>query len=178
MRVEFATTLLLVLLGVSSTIGQAAEGNYVSDEVQVQQLIEGLYGTVSFDAGQVPAWDRARSFFLPEAVVVFAPRTEGSAQVMDLEGWVQDFISFYEDRHLETRGFRETIAGMEVTVYGNIAHAFVVFEPRVGPDWDAPSVPGVDAINLVKHDGRWWIASITTQFSSDTHPIPQRFLVR
>lgn len=141
----------------------------------VNALIDGLYAAVTFEAGETPDWERARSFFLPEAVIVFAARVEGTAQVMNLDGWVQDFVSFCEDRDLASKGFHETIVGREVSVYGNIAHAFVVFEPRVGPDWDSPTVPGTDAINLVRQDGRWWITSITTQFSSDTYPIPERF---
>ena len=94
---------------------------------------------------------------------------------MDLDAFILDFQTFHAERDLARNGFRETLVGREVTLYGNIAHAFVVFEPRVGPNWDGPTTPGVDSIDLVQHDGRWWIASITTQFSSQELPIPERF---
>ena len=169
--------LMPLTLGVLLTIGVGMGGEAPRQDYEtIDAVIDGLYATVSFEPGQVPDWDRARSFFLPEAVVVFAPRGPGSAQVMDLEGWIEDFKTFYEDRNLVALGFRETIAGREVTEYANIAHAFVVFEPRVGPEWDGPTTPGIDSLELVQHDGRWWIAAITTQFSSEALPIPERFL--
>jgi len=138
----------------------------------VDGLIDALYEAVSFEPGEDPDWDLVRSFFLPEAVVVFAPRGSAPAQIMDLEAFITDFQTFYSDRDLVSNGFRETLAGRRVTEYGNIAHAFVVFEPRVGPNWDGPTTPGVDSVDLVRRNGRWWVASITTQFSSDDLPIP------
>jgi hypothetical protein len=141
----------------------------------VHSVIEDLYAAVSFDPGESPDWDRVRSFFLPEAVVVVAPRGTSPAQVMDLDAFIADFETFYDARDIATHGFRETVAGTEVTEYANIAHAFVVFEPRIGPRRDGPTVPGLDSIDLVRMDGRWWIASITTQFSSEEAPIPERF---
>ena len=140
----------------------------------VNALIDALYASVSFEPGQTPDWDRVRSFFLPEAVVVFAPRGDTPTQVMDLDAFIQDFQTFYDDRDIATRGFRETVAAREVVVYGNTAHAFVVFEPRIGPDWEGPTTPGVDSLALVRVGDGWRVAAITTQFSSRELPIPER----
>lgn len=164
-------TLILALLAQSGAL--VGTPPTPPDYSTVAGVIEGLYGTVSFDPGQEPNWDEARSYFLPDAVVVFAPRGEAPLQVMDLEGWIDDFQGFYNGRDLVTTGFREGIAGTTVTEYGNLAHAFVVFEPRVGPNWDGPTTPGLDSLELVRNDGRWWIAAITTQFSSAELPIPE-----
>ncbi len=142
---------------------------------RIDALIDSLYAAVSFEPGEIPDWDRARSFFLPEALLVVAPRGPGSGQVMDLEAWIRDFVEFHEQQDIATKGFHEAIANREVVVYGNIAHAFVVFEPRIGPSWEGPTIPGVDSIEMVRHGGRWWIVAITTQFSSPEMPIPDRF---
>ncbi len=166
-----AALLLLVLL----TRPLGAQPLAAQAEAEVNALIDSLYASISFDPGEDPDWDRARSFFLPEAVLVFAPRGPGSVRVMDVDGWVQDFADFYEERDIATTGFGETIAGREVTVWGNIAHAFVVFEPRIGTDPESPTVPGLDSIELVRHDGRWWVAAITSQHASAELPIPERF---
>ena len=157
----------------------AEEGRQAASEPDYESiagLITGLYESVSFDPGETPDWNLVRSFFLPEAVVVFAARGSRPTQVMDLDGFIADFVTFYDDADIATRGFWETVAGTEVVLYGNIAHAFVVFEPRRGPERDGPTTPGIDSLELVQHDGRWWVAAITTQFSSQALPIPARFL--
>ncbi len=159
-------------------MGLTASSDPAPDYGTVDEVIDGLYATVSFGPGEEPDWDHARSFFLPEAVVVFAERGSAPTQVMDLDGWIEDFQVFYRDRDLAEKGFQEGIAGKTITEYGNIAHAFVVFEPRVGPDFGGTTVPGLDSLELVRRDGRWWIAAITTQFSSEGLPIPAELVNR
>lgn len=139
-------------------------------------LIEALYDMVSFGPGPEPDWRMFYDVFLEDAVLVFSPRGDQPMRVMDVDGFIRDWEEFFRDAGLESTGFTETIGGMSVRSYGSIAHAFVIFEPRLGPP-DAPMRGrGLDSIELA-HDGeRWWIAAITTDFESSQDPIPEDFL--
>ena len=139
-------------------------------------LIEWLYDMVSFGPGPEPDWEMFREVFLDEAVLVFSPRGDRPMRVMDVDGFIRDWEEFYRDAGLESTGFTETIGGMSVWSYGSIAHAFVIFEPRLGPPEAPMRGRGLDSIELA-HDGeRWWIASITTDFEDPENPIPEDLL--
>lgn len=139
-------------------------------------LVEALYDMVSFGPGPEPDWEMFRDVFLEDAVLVFSPRGDRPMRVMDVDGFIRDWEEFFRDAGLESTGFTETIGGLEVRSYGHLAHAFVIFEPRLGPP-DAPMRGrGLDSIELAYDGERWWIAAITTDFESPEDPIPGDFL--
>jgi len=58
-------------------------------------MIAGLYGLVSSTGVKLPDWDKIRACFLKEAVIVL--RTSRMATtVFSLEGFIKDFVDFYE----------------------------------------------------------------------------------
>ncbi len=140
----------------------------------VEGLIRTLYECVSFDQGG-PDWDVFHSLVLPGSVYTFAERGKSPTKVMDLAAFVQDFRDFVASGDVAKRGFHENLARIESTEFGNIAHVFTVFEPQVGAATSKPRRRGVDSIQLVKKRGRWWVASISTQFELDGLKIPARF---
>ncbi len=141
--------------------------------MSVDGLIHALYESVSFDSGG-PDWPLFRSLVLPGSLYIFAERGKEKMKVMDLEAFVQDFNDFVGSRNVAKLGFHENLVRVHSTEFGNIAHAFTVFEPTVG---SAPrSRRGVDSIQVVKQGGRWWIASITTQFEQPGLKVSKSFL--
>ncbi|NIR35377.1 MAG: hypothetical protein GWO22_04935, partial [Actinobacteria bacterium] len=83
---------------------------------------------------------------------------------MSVAGFIEDWESFFRDANIGETGFYENIAAMKVTEFGGLAHAFVVFEPRIGPDPPERQVRGLDSIELSWDGERWWVAAITTDF--------------
>ena len=156
-------------------LAQVSDFDGALDAQTPGQLIEALYRMVSFDAGPEPDWEMFRDVFLEGAVLVVAPRGEQPMRVMDVDGFIQDWRDFFADAELETKGFYEDIASLQLTEFGGLAHAFVVFYPRLGTESEA-STRGLDSIEL-SHDGqRWWIAAITTEFEGPGRIIPESFL--
>ena len=136
-------------------------------------LIRALYRMVSFGPGPEPDWEMFREVVLPEAIVVFSPRGRQPMRVMGLAGFIQDWKEFFRDARLEDKGFTETIAAMKVDRFGGLAHAWVVFEPRIGgPDQPARQIRGLDSIELSFDGTRWWVAAITTDFEGPSQQIP------
>ena len=95
-------------------------------EIMVRQI----YREVSSDGEIMPDWDRVRSFFVEEALIVLRTSREGSTQ-FTLEEFIQDFNSFYQNPVLENSGFREEVLHVKSHVYHDIAFIGVVYEAKI-----------------------------------------------
>jgi len=169
-----------------STVGFLASANLLTAQtpqpaafedavLTAEGLVDALYASVSFDPGEDPDWDLVRSFFLDEAVMVFATEPARPAQIMDLDAFIEDFETFYREANVRELGFHENLQTKHVVTFGNAAHVWTTFAPRVGSDSGEPARRGVDSINLVRHGGRWWVASINTDFEGPDKQIPEGF---
>ena len=136
-------------------------------------LIEEIYGLVTFPAGTTPDWDAVRNLFIPEALVVLRTSREGST-VFSVDGFVQDFVTFIDQAKVEQTGFTERILDMQTFEWGDIAHVLVLFDSDI-PNDGREARAGVDSFQLIKRDGRWWIASITNERPSADRPLPELF---
>lgn len=135
-------------------------------------LVEALYRMVSFGPGPEPDWEMFRDVFLENAIIVFSPRGTRPMRAMGVDGFIQDWRDFFRDAELEDKGFFETIAAMKVDQFGGLAHAWVIFEPRIGEASPERQIRGLDSIELSYDGRRWWIAAITTDFEGPGHKIP------
>lgn len=138
-----------------------------------QGLIEEIYELVTFPAGATPDWNAVRNLFIPEALVVLRTSRYGST-VFTVDGFVQDFVTFIEQSDVEQTGFTERILDMQTFEWGDIAHVLVLFDSDIPDDGREPRA-GVDSFQLIKRDGRWWIASITNERPAADRPLPEVF---
>jgi len=142
----------------------------------VESLIDAVYQRVSFPAGEVPDWDAVRALMLPEALIVQPAARGRGIRTMDVDGFVQVFVDDIERLDMSAVGFQERVVSKEVTQFGDMASALVVFEVRMLSGPGSRPQRGLDCFHLVRKDGRWWIASIATQFELPDDPIPARLL--
>jgi hypothetical protein len=144
----------------------------------VGDFVAGVYDLVSAKGGSPPDWNKVRACFLREAVVVL--RTGRTATtVFSLEGFIKDFVDFYErpfkraDVTLVPKesGFTEKVLATKAWEYGDMAHVLVLYEAHIT---GAPIAPqqGVDSWLLVRRDGRWRIAAVTNEIVTPERPIP------
>lgn len=136
-------------------------------------VVEEIYRLVTFPAGTTPDWDAVRNLFIPEAVIVLRTSRAGST-VFSVDGFVQDFVTFIEQANVEQTGFTERILDTLTFEWGDIAHVLVLFDSDIPDDGREPGA-GVDSFQLIKRDGRWWIASITNERPSPDRPLPEVF---
>ena len=133
-------------------------------------LVDELYRLVTFDAGTTPDWDRVRSLFMEQAIVVLRTSREETT-VFSVDTFVGDFVSFIERADVKENGFIEKIVRTRPMVYGDMAHVLVLYEAIV-PESGKPPQQGVDSFQLVKMDGRWWIVSITNELPRMVGSLP------
>jgi hypothetical protein len=133
-------------------------------------LVRELYESVTFEAGSVPDWNRVRSMFIDEAVIVLRTSRD-STTVFSVEGFVADFVAFIERADARATGFVEKIVRMKSMVFGDMAHVLVLYEASI-PGSPRPPQQGVDSFSLIRRDGRWWIVAITNEVPTPDRPVP------
>jgi len=134
-------------------------------------LVSEIYKTVSFDStAPKPDWEKVRSMFIGNAVIVLRV-TRDSTAVFSVQGFIDDFVKFIERSPAKQRGFWERIVRMKPMVFGDIAHILVLYEAYI-PGTPRPPQQGVDSWELIKKNGRWWIAAVTNEIPTRERPIP------
>ena len=133
-------------------------------------VVRELYRLVTIAVGDSTDWEQVRNLFIPEAVIFLRVSKEESS-TFSLQGWIDDFVAWDRKARASERGFEEKITRLEPMVFRDIAHVLVRYEARL---LDSPKPPtvGVDSIELIRKDGRWWIAAITNDLPNAENPLP------
>ncbi|MDO1559788.1 hypothetical protein Q0812_10155 [Brevundimonas sp. 2R-24] len=125
------------------------------DEAQIGALIDEMYALISGPAGPRD-WSRQRAVFASDARQT---RTwlddQGRAQrlTMGLEAYARNVQPFFD-----ANPFYEVEIGRRIDVFGNIAHAWSLYEAKRDPSDSAPERRGINSIQLLKDpDGAWRI---------------------
>ncbi|KPK05166.1 MAG: hypothetical protein AMS20_07220 [Gemmatimonas sp. SG8_28] len=163
MRKVYRSAVAAVLL--ASAAVPASARSQTADAV-----VRELYDLVTFEAGTTPDWDRVRSLFLDEAVIVL--RTSRTAnEVMSLDGFIGDWLEFIERANVSETGFEEKILRTVPLEFKDIAHVLVLYEAHI-PGSPRPPQQGVDSFSLVRRDGAWLIAAVLNDIPDPQHPVP------
>jgi hypothetical protein len=163
----FFTTLFLFLL-----IAAPAQAQYESDTESIDSIIKALYASISGDAGEERDWDRFNNLFIPEArLMPTGINNEGKAvyRIWGPKEYVGQVGGI-----LERDGFFETEASREVEQFGNIAHVFSTYDSKRTEDGEVFS-RGINSIQLLFDQERWWVVSVFWSAESPMHPIPTKY---
>ena len=128
LKIVFRIVFLAVLLCLTfQSLAQTTTDDPIKS---AEGLIKEIYNAVSLKPDVTLDWERVKSFFIKEAVVVV--RTSRTAtSVFSVEGFVQDFIDFYAKYPGANQGFTETILNMKSMVFGDMAHVLVLYEAQI-----------------------------------------------
>jgi hypothetical protein len=138
----------------------------------IDALLTALYDVISGPAGEEPSWDRERNLFAPDARLIptrVGPDGELRARVLDVEGYIASRREYLRDNDFFERQVRR-----EVRQFGRIAQVFSEYESATTPG-GPPFVRGVNLLQLVFRDGRWWIQSILWENATDGAVLPASF---
>ena len=135
-------------------------------------IIKAMYDNISGPAGK-RNWYRERSLFLEGArLIPIGKRVhkEGELQIMSIDEWIEDAKDYFAEND-----FYELEIMRQISRFGNIVQAFSTYEARDSAD-GAPIARGINSIQLLKKDGRWWIVTVMWDNESKDNPIPEEFL--
>ncbi len=153
------------------------ESHHPEDLTSVDGIIKALYESVSFSPGRQPNFERLRTLFHPGGRLV-PPRGEkdSATSVMDLETFIARSREHVVISGLERKGFSETEVARRTHSFGNIAHLFSTYESRHLPTDPAPMQRGINSIQLLREQGRWWVISIAWDIERPGNPVPRPYL--
>jgi hypothetical protein len=135
-------------------------------------IIKAMYDTISGPAG-TRNWYRERSLFLDGARLIPIGKRihkEGELQILSLEEWIEDAEPF-----LAENDFYEIEIMRQMNRYGNLVQAFSTYEARNSEDGE-PIARGINSIQLLHKDDRWWIVTVMWDNETRDNPIPEEFL--
>jgi len=135
-------------------------------------IIKAMYETISGPAGK-RNWYRERSLFLEGARLIPIGKRihgDGELEIMSIDEWIED-----AQEYLAENDFYEIEIMRQFHRYGNIVQAFSTYDARKSIDGE-PFTRGINSIQLLKKDGRWWIVTVMWDNESKDNPIPEEFL--
>lgn len=142
------------------------------DVASIDAVIKTLYDVISGPAGERD-WERFASLFTPHArMSALNPGKSGQlvyrsmtpAEYKDMNG---PFFS--------QNGFWEEELGREVHQFGELATIVSAYQFRL-QEGGEPQTRGVNSIQLVYDQGRWWIASLIWNTEREDNKIPENLL--
>ena len=143
------------------------------DPTSIPAVIDAMYAMVSGPKGPRD-WTMQRRVFHPDARQT---RTGVGAdgrpwvKIMSLDDYAADTAPFFA-----ANDFYEIEVARRVHVFGNIAHAWSIYEARSAPGDTAPERRGINSIQLVRQGGRWHVLQILWEQEADAGPIPAQYL--
>ena len=135
-------------------------------------IIKAMYETISGPAGK-RNWYRERSLYIEGArLIPIGNRVhkDSDFQMMSIDEWIED-----AEDYLAENDFYESEIMRQFYRFGNIVQAFSTYEARNNLE-EAPVARGINSIQLLKKDGRWWIVTVMWDNESKDNPIPEEFL--
>jgi hypothetical protein len=141
------------------------------DVASPDAIVKAMYDTISGPAGK-RNWQRERSLFVPGArLVPIGKRIHGEEglRVMSLEEWIEEASPFFAEND-----FWEMEVMRHMDRFGNMIQAFSTYEARDRQD-GPPIARGVNSIQLVFNQDRWWIVSMMWDNETRNNPIPGEF---
>ncbi len=126
-----------------------------------EELIRHIYVSVTAKNSESVDWQKVRSMFIDEAVVVLRTSRDKSTR-FTADGFIQDFKDFYQHPEVKANGFVEKILRMKSMVYKDIAFIATVYSAEITGS-QRPPTRGVDLWLLDKKDGLWKITSVVNE---------------
>jgi len=142
----------------------------------IDAIIRALYECVTFEQNEKPDFIRFRSLCHPGAKFI-SPKTVQTefAEVLYTEELVARFDNFIRETESGRKGFHEREIGRKTELFGSIAHVLSAYESRFSRNDVQPLARGINSVELLKDQGRWWVLSIAWEVERPGNPLSALF---
>lgn len=136
-------------------------------------VISHLYKSITFKDSTDLDWDTFRKLFIREATMI--PVQASEKTVWSVEEYISRFNGQVKSGSLKQ--FKEWEIYRETDRFGDMMHIFSTYETEFSTDENPEGHSrGINSIQLVKYQGRWWITSIVWNGEGEDNPIPDEYL--
>lgn len=167
------TTLLSLMIILISATGYAQD-KYLDKVQTLDSTIETLYAVISGEAGEKRNWELFKYLFTEDAQLTpSGPNEEGkiSYRVMSPDQYIETSGAW-----LEENGFFEKEIYRVTESFGSLAHIFSTYESYRSESDEKPFTRGINSIQLMKDNDRWWVVNIYWTGERADNPIPEKYL--
>jgi|ERR1700733_235519 hypothetical protein len=156
------------------------EAKNAKDVDTVDHLVASLYDVISGAAGKARDWDRFRSLFLPDGRLGVIrpgsaahddPARKGDAVLLSPDIYVER-----DDPYFKTHGFFEHSIANRIDEFGDLIHVWSTYDSRHAESDAQPFARGINSIQIVHAQGRYWIASIMWDAERPGLTLPEKYL--
>jgi len=162
---------LIIFLFIFSNISYGQQPN-ADDVKSIDGLINALYEVISGPAGPRD-WDRFSSLYKEEATMgAISEAEDGTLRYVSM---TPDEYRDRNDEYFKKNGFWEEEIGREVFQFGEIATVHTSFRIKSAKVGEVTR-RGVNTVQLVYDQDRWWITNITWNNERDDNKIPEQLL--
>ncbi len=147
-----------------------AQNNSYKDDVKtIDAIMKASYEVVSGEKGAQRQWERDNYLHHPKAVYSYYSKEQKKQAYYTL----QEFHEETENMVFHT-DFYESEINREVRVFGNIAQVWSTYETRLEKNGEVER-RGINSVQLVYENNRWYIISWIFCGESDNNIIPKTF---
>jgi hypothetical protein len=156
------------------------EAKNAKDVDTVDHLVASLYDVISGAAGKARDWDRFRSLLLPDGRLGVIrpgsaahddPARKGDAVLLSPDIYVER-----DDPYFKTHGFFEHSIANRIDEFGDLIHVWSTYDSRHAESDAQPFARGINSIQIVHAQGRYWIASIMWDAERPGLTLPEKYL--
>ena len=154
--------------------GQTTTKTYLDKVQSLDSTIETLYAVISGEKGEARDWKLFEFLFHPDAKLIPSGKNkEGmyKARFMTPKEYIEQSGSW-----LEENGFFEKEIHRVEDSFGNITHVFSTYEAYRSQKDSQPFMRGINSIQLLHDQDRWWIINIYWTPEIPGNKIPEVYL--
>lgn len=147
--------------------------DYEKDTESIDAAVNALYECISGPKGQVRDWARFRNLFHPYASISsLNPNDNGmiTYNLNSIREYIDNATPFFE-----VNDFYEYELSRKTDEFYGLAQVFSTYEFKTSKD--GPAIRrGINSIQLVRFEGRWWITILTYNSENDFIKVPETYL--
>lgn len=144
-----------------------------ADVDSIDSILKAMYDVISGAKGKPRDWDRFRGLCVAGARLIPCSPKNAEGKVAARVMTVEEFIERASEA-TERSGFYEREVARKTDRFGHIAQVFSTYESRREPDGE-PFDRGINSVQLLWDESRWWIVTIYWDRASPDQPIPAEY---
>lgn len=140
----------------------------------VENLVTALYDAYGTQDGSDFDWNRIRTLFHPSAILMpNIEQRQGSLDALTLDEFQEWIDSSTAQLRSDGGSFLEIGYHTQIDQYGNIANVMSSYKKYLNGEL----IPqfGINSIQMVFNQGRWWITGIAWDETYSGGPIPDKY---
>ena len=145
---------------------------YKKDVSSISSIIDALYEVISGEKGEQRDWDREKNLFHPGArlIVVKKEDIHLETKIMSPDEFIQ-----YAKPFIDGTGFSEHEIARKVEEFGHVVHVWSTFAIKSSKEDETPHTRGINSIQLLNDQKRWWVMNIYWNKETDEFPLPEKY---